>query len=56
MELEKISKCFYINLDRREDRKKHIQKTLPFYAERVSAFDAQTENLTPEIKKIFGEK
>lgn len=55
MELEKISKCFYINLDRREDRKKHIQKTLPFYAERASAFDAQTENLTPEIKKIFGD-
>lgn len=51
-ELKNISKCFYINLDRRPDRREHIEKTLPFSAERVSAFDGKTMEITEEIKKL----
>ena len=37
--LNEISKCFFINLDRRKDRLNHIEKKLPFYAERFPAID-----------------
>ena len=51
--LKKIDKCFFINLDRRKDRLQHINKNLPFPAERFSAFDAKNLHLDEEIKKIL---
>lgn len=53
MNLEKISKCFFINLNRREDRLDHINKTLPFYAQRFRAIDANELELTPQIHHLF---
>ena len=53
MNLEKISKCFFINLNRRKDRLDHINKTLPFYAQRYRAIDANDLELTPQIQKLF---
>jgi len=53
MTLKKISKAFFINLDRRTDRLEHINKSLPFSAERSSAVDAKNLELNEEIKKIF---
>ena len=54
MTLNKISKAFFINLDRRTDRLEHINKNLPFSAERFTAVDAKNLELNNEIKKIFG--
>jgi len=54
--INRVSKSFFINLDRRTDRLDHIHKTLPFYAERFSAVDAKDLTLTEEIKKLFPEK
>jgi len=54
MTLNKISKAFFINLDRREDRLEHINKNLPFSAERFPAIDAKNLELNDEIEKIFG--
>lgn len=54
MALNKISKAFFINLDRRKDRLDHINKNLPFLAERFPAVDAKNLELNDEIKKIFG--
>ena len=51
-DLVNISKCFYVNLDRRPDRRDHIEKTLPFHAKRFSAFDGKTMEITPEIKEF----
>ena len=53
MTLKKISKSFFINLDRRTDRLDHIYKTLPFYAEKFSAVDAKELELNKEIKQLF---
>jgi GR25 family glycosyltransferase involved in LPS biosynthesis len=55
MTLKKISKSFFINLDRRADRLDHIYKTLPFYAEKFSAVDAKELELNKEIKLLFPE-
>ena len=54
MKLNKIDKSFFINLDRRLDRLYHINKNLPFNAERFSAVDATKLELNEEIEKIFG--
>jgi mannosyltransferase OCH1-like enzyme len=53
MNLKKISKCFFINLNRRKDRLDHINKTLPFYAQRFRAIDANELELTPQIHHLF---
>ena len=53
MNLNKISKTFFINLDRRKDRLEHIEKNLPFSAERFSAVDARNAELSEEVKKLF---
>ena len=53
MRLNKISKSFFINLDRRTDRLDHIYKHVPFYTERFTAVDANTLELNDEIKKLF---
>ena len=53
MNLEKISKCFFINLNRRKDRLDHINKTLPFYAQRFRAIEANELELTPQINHLF---
>lgn len=55
-DLANISKCFYINLDRRADRRDHMEKTLPFHAQRFSAFDGKTMEITPEIKELHSLK
>ena len=51
--LNKISKSFYINLDRRQDRRDNIESTLPFLCERSPAVDGQSLELNPLVKKIF---
>lgn len=51
--LNKISRSFYINLDRRQDRRDHIESTLPFSCERFPAVDGQSLELNPLVKKIF---
>ncbi len=51
--LDNISKAFYINLDRRQDRRDHINSSLPFPAERFSAIDAHKVELNKEVKKLF---
>jgi len=53
LSLNNISNSFWINLDRRTDRADHIKNHLPFRAHRVSAVDAQSLELTPEIQKLF---
>jgi len=53
MTLNKISKSFFINLDRRTDRLDHIYKHVPFYTERFAAIDANTLELNDEIKALF---
>ena len=53
--LNKISKCFFINLDRRKDRLEHIEKNLPFDATRFPAVDSKKIKLQGEIYKLFGE-
>jgi GR25 family glycosyltransferase involved in LPS biosynthesis len=53
MKLKNIDGCFFINLDKRVDRLQHINNTLPFDSERVSAVNASTLQLTDEIKKLF---
>lgn len=51
--LNKISKSFYINLDRRQDRRDHIESTLSFVCERFPAVDGQSLELNPLVQKIF---
>ena len=51
--LNNISNCFYINLDRREDRRNHFITNTPFFAQRFSAVDAKSAELNEEIKKLF---
>lgn len=53
MKLNKISKSFFINLDRRTDRLDHIYKNTPFFTERFSAVDSKSLQLTEDIKKLF---
>ena len=53
MKLNKISKSFFINLDRRTDRLDHIYKNTPFFTERFPAIDSKSLELTEEIKKLF---
>lgn len=53
MKLNKISKSFFINLDRRKDRLDHIYKNTPFFTERFPAVDSKSLELTEEIKKLF---
>lgn len=53
MKLKNIDGCFFINLDKRVDRLQHINDTLPFDSERVSAVNASMLQLTDEIKKLF---
>ncbi len=53
MNLEKISKSFFINLNRRRDRLDHINNTLPFYAQRLRAVDANELELSPQIQNLF---
>lgn len=54
MNLKNIDKSFFINLDHRKDRLEHINKNLPFSAQRYPAIDAKNLELNDEIKKIFG--
>ncbi len=51
--LDKVSRAIYINLDRRPDRKRHIEDNLPFHADRFSAIDAKTLELDDNIKALF---
>lgn len=51
--LNKISRAIYINLDRRPDRKRHIEENLPFHAERFSAIDSKTLKLDDNINAFF---
>lgn len=51
--LNNISNCFYINLDRREDRRNHFIVNTPFFSQRFSAVDAKSAELNEEIKKLF---
>jgi FkbM family methyltransferase len=51
--LNKISKSFFINLDRRTDRLNHINNNLPFFANRFSAVDGNSANLDEEVKTLF---
>jgi len=53
VKLNKISKSFFINLDRRKDRLDHIYKNTPFFTERFPAVDSKSLELTDEIKKLF---
>lgn len=53
MNLNEISKAFFINLERRKDRLKHIEKNLPFSAERFPAVDSRNTELSEEVKKLF---
>jgi pyruvyltransferase len=53
MKLNRISRSFFINLDRRKDRLDHINKNLPFSAERFPAINAKELELNQEIKNIF---
>lgn len=53
MKLNNISKAFFINLERRKDRLDHINKNLPFHAERFDAIDANNIELNEEIEKLF---
>ena len=51
-----IDTAFYINLDRREDRKKSFLDSHPDLAEsveRLSAYDGKTLTLTPSMAKLF---
>lgn len=54
MNLKNIDKSFFINLDHRKDRLEHINKNLPFSAQRYPAIDAKNLELNDEIKKMFG--
>lgn len=51
--INKISKCFFINLDKRKDRLDHINNNLPFKAKRFPAIDANDLHLNYEIRKLF---
>ena len=51
--LNKISKSFFINLDRRTDRLNHINDNLPFFANRFSAVDGNSAKLDEEVKTLF---
>lgn len=51
--LHNISKSFFINLDRRQDRLVHINEKLPFFAERFSAADSKSTPLSGEVIKLF---
>ena len=53
MKLNKISKSFFINLDRRTDRLDHIYKNTPFFTERFPAIDSKSLELTYEIRNLF---
>ena len=53
MKLNKISKSFFINLDRRSDRLKHAHENIPFYSERSVAVDGKSLELTEDIKIKF---
>ena len=53
MKLNKISKAYFINLDRRADRLDHIKKTLPFLSARFSAIDCREIELTKEVQTLF---
>jgi GR25 family glycosyltransferase involved in LPS biosynthesis/lipopolysaccharide biosynthesis glycosyltransferase len=53
VKLNKISKSFFINLDRRKDRLDHIYKNTPFFTEKFPAVDSKSLELTEEIKKLF---
>ena len=53
--LNSISKCFFINLDRRTDRLDHIEENLPFFAERFEAIDGKSLQLNDKIVSLFPE-
>jgi GR25 family glycosyltransferase involved in LPS biosynthesis len=53
--LNSISKCFFINLDRRSDRLNHIEENLPFFAERFEAIDGKSLQLDDKIIDLFPE-
>lgn len=53
--LNSISKCFFINLDRRTDRLDHIKQNLPFFAERFQAIDGKSLQLNDKIINLFPE-
>lgn len=53
MKLNKVDKSFFINLDRRVDRLDHINKNLPFDADRFSAVDAKDLDLNKQVKNLF---
>lgn len=51
--LHNISKSFFINLDRRQDRLAHMSDSLPFFSERFSAADSKSISLSGEVIKLF---
>ena len=55
IKLNSISKCFFINLDRRTDRLNHIEENLPFFAERFRAIDGKSLELNDKIINLFPE-
>lgn len=56
MKLNKISKAFYINLDRRSDRMRHMENNTPFDVERYNAVDSLNLTLTKQIDQLFSKK
>ena len=56
MKLNKISKAFYINLDRRSDRMRHMENNTPFDVERYNAVDSVNLTLTKQIDQLFSKK
>lgn len=51
--LSKIDQCFFINLDRRQDRLDHINQNLSFLAKRFAAIDSNTLELDFAIESLF---
>lgn len=51
--LRNIGAAYYINLDRRTDRREHMESNLPFEAHRFRAIESSTLEPTEEVKKFF---
>ena len=51
--LKNIDAAYYINLDRRTDRRHHMESNLPFPASRFSALDSSALELGNKLKQSF---